>query len=84
MAGPLTIAEGSSIVYIGGKKAARTGDLYGGVHVAFNDPHPTHIFSCGPGSNKVFIGGKQAFRITDSTSCTSTQVGGSTKVFFGG
>jgi hypothetical protein len=84
MAGPLAIAFGSPDVFINGKPAARTGDPYGGVHVAFDDPHPTHGVSCGQGSSTVFINGKPAFRIGDSTSCPSTQVGGSGDVFVGG
>jgi uncharacterized Zn-binding protein involved in type VI secretion len=82
-AGPLTIASGSPNVFINGKQAARTGDPYGSVHVAFEKPYPTHGVTCGQGSGKVFINGKPAFRKGDSTSCPSTQEGGSGNVFIG-
>lgn len=84
MAGPLAISSGSPDVFINGSPAARSGDPYGGEHVAFDDPHPTHGVTCEQGSSSVFINGKPAFRIGDSTSCPSTQVGGSGNVIIGG
>jgi uncharacterized Zn-binding protein involved in type VI secretion len=84
MAGPLSISSGAGTVFVNGKPVARTGDPYGGVHVAFPDPHPTHGVVCGAGSGTVFAEGSPVFRKGDTTSCPSVQVGGSENVFAGG
>jgi uncharacterized Zn-binding protein involved in type VI secretion len=83
MAGPLSIAVGASTVFANGIPIALSGCPYAGTHVAFPDPHPEHGVTCGPGSSTVFAEGTSVFRIADSTSCPSTQVGGSGDVFAG-
>jgi uncharacterized Zn-binding protein involved in type VI secretion len=84
MAGPLSISSGASTVLVNGKPVARTGDPYGGVHVAFPDPHPVHSVTCGAGSGSVFAEGAPVFRMGDPTSCPSQQAAGSGNVSAGG
>jgi uncharacterized Zn-binding protein involved in type VI secretion len=84
LAGPLSISSGASTVLVNGKPIARSGDPYGGVHVQIPEPHAPHGVVCGSGSGTVFAEGAPVFRIGDSTSCPSTQVGGSGDVIVGG
>lgn len=78
---PRNLIEGSSNVFINGKKAGRIGDSYPAHNCYIHPPHTGVIAS---GSNSVYINGKGAGRIGDAVSCGGVVAESSPDVYIGG
>lgn len=77
---PVELIEGSSNVFINGRRAGRVGDSYAS-HSC--DIHPPHSGVIASGSKSVYINGKAAARIGDNVSCGGSVMEGSSNVYVG-
>lgn len=83
----VAIRTGSPTVFVGGRPAARVGDV-GNAHSCDNVEflHPSHAPEIITGSAKVFINGRPAARVGDATTCldgiTSTITTGDGSIFW--